>query len=96
MSLDKLNFNNESKKILEGLKPWEEKHEDFKRILVVTHGGYIMEFYNLMKQLNGQKVSNSNCAKNCAVYVFGVEQKPDMSPEEMSPNEGKHLLSIFI
>lgn len=56
--------NKETKKILENLKEWEKKHEGFKRILIVTHGGFIMEFYNVMKRLNGDKVNNANNAKN--------------------------------
>jgi broad specificity phosphatase PhoE len=64
------------KKILGNLSEWEKEHKGFKRILVVTHGGYIMEFYNVVKQIHGQKVTNSNNAKNCAVYIFGVDKKP--------------------
>lgn len=80
--------NNETQKILTNLQPWEKKHEDFKRILVVTHGGYIMEFYNVMKQINGQKISNSNCAKNCAVFIFGVEKDVEV-PDGPQTDEGK-------
>ena len=49
--------------ILKNLKKWESNHEGFKRILVVTHGGYINEFYNVMKRMNGEKISNANNAK---------------------------------
>lgn len=94
--VDKLKFNNETKKILSGLKEWEDKHEGFKRILVVTHGGYIMEFYNVMKQIMGQKVSTSNCAKNCAVYIFGVDNKPKNKQETDQLNEGRLSLVLFI
>ncbi|CAI2363370.1 unnamed protein product [Moneuplotes crassus] len=68
----KSKINPETRKILTNLQEWESTHPSFKRILVVTHGGYIMEFYNTMKEVNGQKISNDNNAKNCALYIFGV------------------------
>jgi len=73
------------------LKEWEGKHSSFKRILVVTHGGYIMEFYNVMKEISGQKVSNSNCAKNCALYIFGADKLPNKLKADTE--EGKRYSS---
>lgn len=74
VDLEKLKHNQETKKILSNLKPWEDEHKGFKRILVITHGGYIMEFYNAMKEINGQNLSNANNAKNCALYIFGISK----------------------
>ena len=61
---ESVKINSETKKILTNLTKWESEHENFKRILVVTHGGYIMEFYNTVKEINGQKICNDNNAKN--------------------------------
>ncbi len=79
-------MNPETRKILTNLSEWENsKKGKFKRILVVTHGGYIMEFYNKMKEINGQKINNENNAKNCACYIFGVNQE-----ETFEIDEGRH------
>ena len=54
------------------LGPWERDNEGFKRVLVVTHGGYIMEMYNVIRsRFQGGDVNNNNNAKNTAIYVFG-------------------------
>lgn len=39
--------------------------------MVVSHGGFIMEFYNLVNKLMHNKPpAYSNSAKNCSIHIF--------------------------
>ncbi len=52
------------------------------RILVVSHGGYIMEFHNIVNYLSrGEKPVYNNSAKNCSLHVFRVEYEGDPSKD---------------
>lgn len=47
----------------------------YPKILVVTHGGFIMEFLNLCRSMKGVGPSEKNSAKNTAIFVFRIECK---------------------
>ena len=66
--------NKETQRILDLFKPFETKNPDFKRVLLFTHGGLIMELNNVMNRLNGKKTHHDNNAKNCSMYVYGIEK----------------------
>ena len=91
-------MNEETKSILDNLKQWEQDHEGFKRILLVTHGGFINEFYNVMKRMKGEKTNNILHAHNWAVYIFGMDKKNDEDIDEtldsLSEESGTDMGSI--
>lgn len=66
----------------EKCEPWELEHPHFKRVLIVTHGGYIAEFENIMKEMNGDVLTKSSHPGNVSAYVFGVVPNPDAENEE--------------
>ncbi len=43
------------------------------KVLAVTHGGFIMEFLNVYRDVKGSGVSEKNVAKNTSIYVIRVE-----------------------
>lgn len=46
------------------------------KILVVTHGGFIMEFMNVVRSLRGKAPILNNNARNTAVYVVRFTLSP--------------------
>ena len=50
----------------------EEKHLEVqpKKILLITHGGWITEFLNVAYEMMGGKHSQKEKVKNCALFVF--------------------------
>lgn len=66
----------------EKCEPWEIQHPHFKRILIVTHGGYIAEFENVMKEMNGEEMTKASHPYNTSAYVFGIIPNPDAENEE--------------
>jgi len=45
---------------------------DFPKILVITHGGFIMEMMNVFRSLNKEKIVENNKAKNSSITVYSV------------------------
>ena len=43
-----------------------------KKILVISHGGWMMELKNLVLAMNGKPIMEKNAAKNTSVYVYKV------------------------
>lgn len=41
-----------------------------KRILVVTHGGFIMEFMNAVRVMDGKQPIENNSARNTSIYII--------------------------
>ena len=46
--------------------------KSFKRILVLTHGGFIMETLNAIRTRKNQELRFINDAKNTALYVLKI------------------------
>lgn len=46
--------------------------EDLPKILLITHGGFIMELVNVIRNKKGFKIFNRNDAKNTALYVIRI------------------------
>ena len=70
-------LNYELKSILKKkVEAWRLKNPKPKRILIVTHVGFISEFYNVMKEFNGISITSKYNAKNTACYIFGLSKNP--------------------
>jgi hypothetical protein len=41
-----------------------------KKILVITHGGWMMEFKNAILALNGKPIVERNISKNTSIYIY--------------------------
>lgn len=71
------------------------------KILLVSHGGFIMEFLNNMRILKGTKPVFSNSAKNCALFIIHFTFKtpsvsigkvnPKLVPNIVLENDNSHL-----
>ena len=71
------------------------------KILLVSHGGFIMEFLNNMRILKGAKPLFNNSAKNCALFVIHFTYKAPTSslgkakiklvPNIVLENDNSHL-----
>ena len=63
-------------------------------MLVVTHGGFIMEFFNVVKSMVGKPIDNKNEAKNTAIYIFGFSK---MKTKEKTTSElGKYRPAYLV
>lgn len=59
-----------------------KQNPDCIRVLVVSHGGYIMEIHNIVNFLSkGEKPAYNNTAKNCSLHVFRLEYDGDVGKE---------------
>ena len=54
-------------------KDLEETKADSKKVLCVTHGGFIGEFIHLYAMISGADISNITIPKNTSIYIFRVE-----------------------
>ena len=45
------------------------------KILVITHGGFIMEFMNVVRSFHSKPPLYNNSAKNTAIFVIKFEHK---------------------
>lgn len=54
----------------------ERKIDSTPRILVVTHGGFIMEFMNVVRSLSGKAPIMNNNARNTSVYLIRFSMNP--------------------
>ncbi|CAG9322408.1 unnamed protein product [Blepharisma stoltei] len=75
-----------------------EESKEALKILVVSHGGWIMEFLNVIKQLKGQPPVYANISKNTALYVLRVRKSGknltvniavDNDISHLTPTKGK-------
>lgn len=64
-----------------------------KQILVVTHGGWIGEFLNVVRKLGGRQAIYNNSAKNTAMYIIKFERnaKSGLKPRIILENDNEHL-----
>lgn len=72
----KKEYRGEEKKEVKKKPKSAEKKADAKKplpkVFAVTHGGFIMEFVNVYREIKGMGVCEKNIAKNTAIYAFQV------------------------
>lgn len=62
------------------------------KLLIVSHGGCIMELLNVIRMLKHQPSIHANIAKNTALYLFRVSRKSgNPSFTEVLSNDTAHL-----
>ena len=63
------------------------------RILIVTHGGFIGEFLNVIRKYQGKGPVYNNSAKNCAMYTLTLQRnaKGGLKPVITLENDNSHL-----
>lgn len=62
------------------------------KVLVVSHGGWIMEFLNALRELQHREPVQANISKNTALYIFRVterKQRPEVAI--LMQNDVSHL-----
>mmetsp|Transcript_11278 Transcript_11278/g.13302 ORF Transcript_11278/g.13302 Transcript_11278/m.13302 type:complete len:93 (-) Transcript_11278:490-768(-) len=59
------------------------------KVLTVTHGGFIGEFLNCIKMLEGRQPVYDNSAKNTAMFIVRFERnaKDGLKPKLMMKND---------
>ena len=66
-----------------------------RKVLVVSHGGWIMELLNVIRELKGQKPVYANRSQNTAVYVIRLRRNgPKLVPTVLVDNDASHLKSL--
>ena len=62
-------------------------------MLTVTHGGFIGEFFNCVKLLEGKQAVYDNSAKNTAMFIVRFERnaKDGLKPKLIMKNDNSHL-----
>ena len=62
-------------------------------MLTVTHGGFIGEFLNVVKLLEGRQPVYDNSAKNTAMFIIRFERnaKDGLKPKLIMKNDNSHL-----
>ena len=65
-----------------------------KTVLVVTHGGFIGEFLNVVRKLSGRPAVYNNSAKNTAMYIVKFERnaKDGLKAKILLENDNAHLM----
>ena len=68
------------------------------RILMVTHGGFIGEFLNVVRKCQGKPPIYNNNAKNCAIYCvrFQRNAKGGLYPTIVVENDNSHLTAAVL
>ena len=61
--------------------------------MVVTHGGFIGEFFNVVRKLAGRQAVYNNSAKNTAMYIVKFERnaKDGLKSRTLLENDNSHL-----
>ena len=61
---------------------------------MVTHGGFIGEFLNVVRKLSGRAAVYNNSAKNTAMYIIKFERnaKGGLKARILLENDNAHLL----
>ena len=64
-----------------------------KKLLIVTHGGFIGEFLNVVRKLAGRQPIYNNSAKNTAMYIIKFERnaKSSLKARILLENDNEHL-----
>jgi broad specificity phosphatase PhoE len=63
-----------------------------KKILVCTHGGWIMEFMNTIRGMMGSDVIGTNNCKNTSLYVIKFTKEGKVyKPKVLIENDNSHL-----
>lgn len=63
-----------------------------KKILIVSHGGWIMEFINVIREIKGQAPVYANKSKNTAIYIYRFKKSGNrLLPNMIVENDTKHL-----
>ena len=64
------------------------------QVLVVTHGGFIGEFQNVCRKLEGRQPVYNNSAKNTAMYIIKFERnaKDGLKSKMLLENDNAHLM----
>ena len=66
-----------------------------KRILIVSHGGWIMEFINVIREIKGQAPVYANKSKNTAIYIYRFKKNGKrIIPSMVIENDTKHLTRL--
>ena len=78
----------------------EEKKDDCQKaaipkILCVTHGGLITEMLNVLQEMEGKEPALKDKVRNCAIYVFKVQDSEDgrIRIESIIENDDSHLVA---
>ena len=68
-------------------------HQGKKQLLLITHGGFISEFYNATCVLQSKPLQTSDTALNCSVHViqFTLNAKQRLCPKTLLKNDTSHL-----
>ena len=63
-----------------------------KRVLVVTHGGFIGEFQNVVRLFSGRNPVYANNAKNTAMFIidFARNHKKGLKCKTLMENDNEH------
>lgn len=78
-SQQSLGANEEEKKGVEDSSAAKIPTTPGAKILVVTHGGFIMEYMNAIKLLGGKQPMFNNGAKNTAIFIVKIQLKKKKS-----------------
>ena len=67
------------------------------RVLMVAHGGFIGEFFNVVRKYQGKPPIYNNSAKNCAIFCvrFQRNAKGGLTPTVVLENDNSHLQIAF-
>lgn len=58
-----------------------KKQQDLTKIFAVSHGGYLMEFHNMVAKIMEKKDPVfKNTAKNCSLHDFIIEYPMNCGP----------------
>ena len=68
-------------------------NKESTRILVVTHGGFIMEFMNVVRNLQGMAPIYNNSSKNTSITIVKFEKGKDgkLAASVLLENDNSHL-----
>ncbi|CAG9333523.1 unnamed protein product [Blepharisma stoltei] len=63
-----------------------------QKILIISHGGWIMEFLNAIRELKGQEAVLANKSHNTALYIIRFSRKGNkLTYKMMLENDTSHL-----
>eukprot|EP00347_Sterkiella_histriomuscorum_P004203 403361353 len=116
-----LSLNGNSSKIPSSLKPKSLQYKSkvtnqdiqdttvpLKKLLVITHGGFIMEFMNAVRLLQGKQPIENNSARNTSIYIIqfkqqikkqikstsAMKQQMQLVPTVILENDNSHLKDL--
>jgi len=77
------------------------KQKEKAKVLVITHGGFIMEFLNVVRSLKGLMPIFNNVAKNTSLTIieFNMEKSKakgmKLMPKVLMENDNSHLGKVL-